>query len=134
MKNDTLKINEARHFLQDTQNQFLQEAGGEDENYWQGRKDSARLMFAILINSDQQKKSLRQLVESSPNSQTFDYKLANSLLADAVYNIAAIIYELKSDGKLHHRTRRNLLEFISDYDHSAKQGKFPIIADHSLST
>ncbi len=127
------KLTEAMQFLADTYGQFARAEIGDDEKYWQGRKDGARLMFAILTDDAYWRDSLNDVVRTSPNSRMFDYQLANALLADAVYAVAAALYELREMKKLDVRTRLNLESFIGDYTFLAGQGKFPVIDDHCLS-
>lgn len=128
---DTLLI-ESRRFVSDTVHQFMKEAGGKQEDYWQGRKDGARLMLAIIMDnlSDKDGGDLRSLVDSSPMSRKFDWELANELLEDAVYNVSAILYELEDLGRADIRTKINLKNFVLMYDVLSRQGKFPVIDDH----
>jgi len=57
----------------------------------------------------------------------------DGLLEDAVYNIAAILYELDDLRKTHPQTKRNLYSFIERYDLLSLKGVVPVISDHCLS-
>ncbi|MCP5018934.1 MAG: hypothetical protein GY938_27200 [Ketobacter sp.] len=84
------------------------------------------MVFALLSSET----NWADLTESSGNSRVFDFELANSVLEDAVYNVAAALYELEEDKWIHPQTKRNLHDFVSRYDFLADQGKFPELLDH----
>ena len=126
-------IEASRKFMSDTVLQFRENCTDEGEDYWQGRKDAARLNYAMIkdaIGDNKEAAAIISLVESSPNSRQFDFELANDLLADAVYNVAAALYELNDLGRLDARTKTNLYKFVERYDYLSRDGKFPQIKDH----
>jgi len=45
---DSEKYREARWLIRETEKQFKDSIGTEEQKYWQGRKDGSRLVFGIL--------------------------------------------------------------------------------------
>ena len=117
------EMGEAVELLLDTYSQFRKTP----TDYWQGRKDGSRLMYALL--GDDSLGDLKLLTQTSPRSEASDREIVNELLADAVYNVAAILYELEQ-GRVDARTKMNLVLFLQDYHAYASEGMFPVIDDH----
>lgn len=124
-------IQQLRDLYRDTLIEFKQNAGFEDQDYWQGRKDAMRLCLTLIL--PELEDNLRTLLETSPNYIPVESELIQDLLDDAVYNVAAIVYEIEELPRVDGRTLLNLKNFVRRYDYLAKQGKFKIITDHCLS-
>jgi hypothetical protein len=114
----------------ETFNMFYQNADGEDRDYWQGRKDAMRLVYAIL--DPERKESMKRILESSPGYIPTDQEFFHELIADGVYNAAAIVWEIEEMGKPDRQTIANLRAFVRDYESAARDGKLPVIDDHCL--
>ena len=87
-----------------------------------------RLCLSILRQDD----NLRDLLDSSSGYIPVDSELFQDLLEDAVYNVAAILYEIECEERVHPQTRLNLERFVDRYDYLAEEGKFRVIEDHCL--
>lgn len=118
------KMDDAVELLLDTYSQFRKTP----TDYWQGRKDGSRLMYALL--GDESLGDLKHLTETSPRHQGTYKEVVNELLADAVYNVAAILYEMENLDRVDIRTKLNLMEFLRDYRAYSSEGMFPVIDDH----
>lgn len=120
---------EARRLLRETEEQF-RVSGGE---YWQGRKDGSRLMFAIY-QTPERRESIEDVVESSPGRRLFDNEIVQRFMEDCVYNMAAIVYELDHEKRIHPQARLNLRRAVEWYDNMANIGLVKSIDDHCLSS
>lgn len=120
---------EANSLLFDTQKQFMETP----DEYWQGCKDGARRMLMIFVD-EERRESLQDVLDNSyGGGRKFDHEIVSDLLEDAVYNIAAIVYEINYE-KPHPQTRHNLKQWIERYEYlSRERGLFPVIDDHCLS-
>lgn len=99
-----------------------------DEQYWQGRKDGNREIMALLpsVTTDYSALNKSSLGYRPPVGELFD-----RFVEDAVYFMAATVYELKT-GRLDMRTKTGLRDTVELYDRLAADGVVPVIDDHCL--
>lgn len=130
MIDDTTENGRFSLLYRETMDTFKESADSDDKDYWQGRKDAMRLVYAIL--DPERKESMEQLLETSPGYIPVDRVMYHELIADAVYNAAAIVWEIEARGKPDFRTIGNLKAFVRSYERIARDGKLPVIDDHCL--
>jgi len=123
-------LDQIKLIYRDTLEEFHKSTRGEDEQYWQGRKDAMRVVLALLQSDEAD--NINTLLETSPGYIPTERAIFQELLKSAVYNAAAIVWELKVDGKADYRTLANLRSFVEGYEYMAQQGKVERITDHCL--
>lgn len=100
-----------------------------EKDYWQGRKDGLRLALSFIQPDN---KFWKKLNETSYGFQATEKEIIQNNVRDVRYNVAAILYEIQNEKKVHSMTRGNLLSWLSHYDQLAEQGLFIKVEDACL--